>query len=895
LAAGGTPACLFSKAANGPQAHGVAQAEYLKKINHANHGQCEDSSIQAYMKNGLDAPAVAARLQQYGYNELPAAARKNFWRIALEVMKEPMFLLLISCGILYVVLGDYKEGIVLLSTILLIIGITFFQSHKTERALEALKNLSSPRALVLRDGKETRIPGREVVPGDILLLHEGDRVPADAVLVEATNLAVDESLLTGEAMPVEKRHEADADAALQRVFSGSLIVQGRAIAEVTHTGSATEMGKIGTSLSTIVQDETRLQKEMKRLIRSLAFIGIFLSLAVVLLFYFTRGNFIQSLLNGLSASMALLPEEFPVVLTVFLALGAWRLSQKHVLTRRPSAIETLGSATVLCSDKTGTITQNQMEVAAVYVGHAHILKRDFAAQQEKIGKLLTAGFFATQEESIDPMEKAIVQAHGDLRLQPAQVPTCVREYPFSHDFQAMVHVMEAGADGIHWVASKGAPETIFKLCNLSPEATAQYVQAQLSMARQGLRVIAVAEAFHPQGEPLPEIPSAYTFQCLGLLAFEDPIRPEVPEAIAQCRQAGIKVIMITGDFPETAISIGRQIGLPGADAVITGTEMDAMDDATLRLRIQDTSIFARVVPAQKLRIVEALKANGAVVAMTGDGVNDAPALKAAHIGIAMGKKGTDVAREAAALVLLDDNFASIVSAMRLGRRIFDNLQKAMAYIIAIHIPIIGFTLLPAFITALPLFLLPLHIVFLELIIDPICSIAFESEQEEKGIMQRPPRKPDEVFFGGRRILSSIVKGLLVLGMVLLVYVLSIQEGHTEKEVRAIAFSSLVIGNVFLILSQLSLTRSFARALIEGNKALLAILLAAMALLLLMISVPVLQNLFSFEFPGYRHFIPSFLGAFGILLVLEGWKIFSIKRTRRKMQIGSRFEDDHTFH
>ncbi|MBK9450982.1 MAG: cation-translocating P-type ATPase [Bacteroidetes bacterium] len=829
------------------------------------------------MKKGLDSATVAAQLSKFGYNELATAAPKNVGRIALEVMKEPMFLLLISCGVLYMVLGDYKEGAIMLSTIFIIIGITFFQYRKTERALEALKNLSSPRALVLRDGAEIRIPGREVVPGDVMILQEGDRVPADATLLEATNFTVDESMLTGESLPVSKKLDATAEDKLNRVFSGTLVVHGRAVAEVGQTGPSTEFGKIGATLSKIEQVETRMQREMKVLIRVLAFIAIFLTIAVVLLFYFTRGNFLQSLLNGLSSAMAILPEEFPVVLTVFLALGAWRLSKKNVLTRNPSAIETLGSATVLCSDKTGTITQNQMAVAEVYADGVHIGKADFVAKIAQIQSLMHIAHAATPQDSIDPMDKAILVAHAAQFPETAPSPKALKEYALTHEQLVMSRAFAAVGETPSLVAAKGAPEAIAALCKLSPAEIAPIKEALLAMAAKGLRVIGVAEAAHPAGQALPETQSEFTFKFLGLIALEDPIRPEVPAAIALCNKAGIRVIMITGDYPETAKSIGAEIGLPADGLVLTGKELDELDEATLREKIKHTSIFARVVPEQKLRIVEALKANGEVVAMTGDGVNDAPALKAAHIGIAMGKKGTDVAREAASLVLLDDNFASIVSGMRLGRRIFDNLQKAMAFIIAIHIPIIGFTLIPAFLSTWPLLLLPLHIVFMELIIDPVCSIAFESENEEKGIMERPPRNKDEMFFGGKRIFQSAIKGLLLMGMVLGVYLFSRGEGHSEKEIRAITFSALIIGNIFLIVAQLSRTRSFIAVLAEGNKAVLLILISALALLLLIITVPGLQQIFAFEFPGFWHFWPSLGGSLALLMVLETWKLIKFKR------------------
>lgn len=825
------------------------------------------------MRKGLSSAQATDYLKTHGFNELPSAKPKNIWRIALEVMKEPMFLLLISCGVLYMILGDYKEGAILSSTILIIIFITFYQYQKTEKALSALRNLSSPRALVIRDGKETRIPGREVVPGDTIILHEGDRIPADAIVLDTVNLTIDESLLTGESVPVTKSVQSDSKHTDGLVFSGTLVVQGKGTAEVLTTGLKTQFGKIGTSLQSINQDETRLQKEMKVLIRNLFIAGLFISILVVVAFYFTRGNFIQSLLNGLAAVMAILPEEFPVVLTVFLALGAWRLSVKNVLTRNPSAIETLGSATVLCSDKTGTITQNIMEVAVLYDGNELFPKSTFPENEKQLSGLITTALHASQKNSIDPMEKAISTAYGTIH--PASNPTIqlIKEYPLSAELFAMTRVMKGDSGESYSVCCKGAPESVFALCKMSKDEMQKHMAVVHQLANRGYRVIAAANSVFVSGFLLPESQRDFEFTFAGLLGFEDPVRPEVPRAIKECKEAGIKVIMITGDFPQTAKSIALQIGMDSDSEVLTGEEIKRMNEEELRKRIQSVNIIARVVPEQKLQIVQALKANNEIVAMTGDGVNDAPALKAADIGIAMGGKGTDVAREASSLVLLDDNFASIVSAIRSGRKIFDNLQKAMSYIMAIHIPIIGLTLLPALITWLPLLLMPLHIVFMELIIDPVCSIAFESEQEEDGIMNRPPRKPDEQFFGGKKILFSLTKGVLLLLLVIVVYFLSVNEGHTEGEVRVIAFSALIIGNIFLILTSLSNTRTFFSVIAEKNVAVLIILSVATALLLLIISIPSLQEIFSFEFPGYRHFISSLLGATVMLVILEALKIF----------------------
>lgn len=825
------------------------------------------------MLRGLSTKEVRDRLKIIGFNELPSTKPKTVWKIALEVMKEPMFILLIISGLLYITLGDVTEGIVLLSSILIIIFITFYQYQKTERALDALKKLSSPRALVIRDGIEVRVPGRDIVPDDIIILNEGDRVVADARIISSVNLMIDESMLTGESIPVTKSTDVNLD---MLVFGGTLVVQGSGYAKVTATGITTAFGKIGVSLHRIVQEKTRLQKEMSVLIRNLFFIGALLTISVVAAFYFTRGNFIQSLLNGLASAMAILPEEFPVVLTIFLALGAWRLSKTKVLTRNPSVIETLGSATVLCSDKTGTITQNKMDIAVLYDKEELYLKNRFAEKKDTLNYLITTAQRASPKDSIDPMEKAIDQTFKSFSLSANETHLLQKEYPLSKTLLAMTRVLKNTEDGTVSVSAKGAPEAIFSLCHVQEQEIAQHVAVVNQMASQGCRVIAVAHATI-KNNILPETQTGFDFKFLGLIGFEDPIRPEVPNAIKECHEAGIKVIMITGDYPATAKSIAAQIGLR-SEMIITGDELKNMSDEEMKEKIRQMTIFARVVPEQKLRIVQALQANHEIVAMTGDGVNDAPALKAADIGIAMGNKGTDVAREASSLVLLDDNFASIVAAIRSGRRIFDNLQKAMSYIIAIHIPIIGLTLLPAFFTTLPLLLMPLHIVFMELIIDPVCSIVFEHEQEEKEIMKRMPRNPETKFFGMKSILQSVLQGLLLLVMVLCIYFLSMDEGHSEGEVRAIAFSSLIIGNIFLILTNLSKTRSFLSVLAEKNYTIITILSTAFIMLLLVISVPYLQAVFNFDFPGYQHFIPSILGGICLILMLETIKYFLKKQT-----------------
>ncbi|HEY1045798.1 MAG TPA: cation-translocating P-type ATPase [Bacteroidia bacterium] len=820
---------------------------------------------------GLSSEQAKIQVRKFGKNEIPDSAKKGRFHLVLDIFKEPMFLLLISCGVLYMLLGDFREGFILLSTIIIIIFITIYQNAKTENALSKLKQLSSPRALVLRDGKETRIAGNEVVVDDVILINEGDRIPADAILTESNHLKVDESLLTGESLAVEKSTEEGKNT----LFSGTLVISGNAKAKVSSIGSKTEMGKIGHSLQSIEQSGTRLQTEMKGLIKGLFILGGIISVITVLAFYFSRGNFIQSLLNGLAATMAILPEEFPVVLTIFLALGAWRLSKKNVLTRKPSAIESLGSATVLCSDKTGTITLNRMDVTAVMVDET-LFENDAIVQNNgTVLRAIEVANLSSRADSIDTMDSALSRKAESLKLSKIDENLFIQEYPLQSDFTAISRVYTSNNKCL--VYTKGSPESVFELCGFDASTVEKQLKLVNEMATKGLRVLGVAEGQYDNVEKLPKEQAELKLKFIGLIGFEDPIRPEVPAAIKECSEAGISVKMITGDFPLTAETIAKKIGLSTQEGILTGDEIETLNDVDLQKKVKSIHVFARVKPEQKLRIVHALKANNEIVAMTGDGVNDAPALKASDIGIAMGMKGTDVAREASSLVLLDDNFASIVAAIRSGRKIFDNLQKSMSYIMSIHMPIIGLTLLPAFFGNLPILLMPIHIVFMELIIDPVCSIAFESEPEEKGIMQRPPRPVEEKFFGWRKIIASLFRGLLLLIMVLVVYFLSIKEGHSEGEVRAIAFTSLIIGNIFLILTDLSNTRSFIWVFKGKNKAALILPSIAFAVLMIVLNTETGQVIFNFDHPGHTHFIPSLIGAGSLLLLIEFIKLFKLRK------------------
>jgi P-type Ca2+ transporter type 2C len=805
---------------------------------------------------GLSEEEAASGIARHGFNELPSSQPRSTLRIALDVVREPMLLLLLTCGTTYLLLGDVQEAIILLIFVVVVIAITLFQERKTERALEALRDLSSPRALVVRGGKRKRIAGREVVPGDILVLSEGDRVPADGVLLSAINLATDESLLTGESVPVRKQVAAD-DVEMARpggddlpfVFSGTLIVRGAGLALAKATGVQTELGKIGKSLREVEQEPTLLERDTRHLVRVLALGGLAVCGLLVVVYGLTRGDWLRGFLAALTLAMAILPEELPVVLTVFLALGAWRMSRNRVLTRRTAAIEMLGAATALCVDKTGTLTMNRMSVTRLYAkGETYDLsKQAGGAIPEQFHEIAEFAALASQPDPFDPMDRAI-RALGDEALRGTEHLHAswkvVHEYPLDKSLLAISEVWGSPDSKEFVIAAKGAPEAVADLCHLPEQDTALLNVVVADMAASGLRVLGVAKAQFP-GTALPEQQHDFDFEYLGLIALADPVRPAVPAAIQECQAAGIRVIMITGDYPGTAMSIARQIGLKAANGAITGPEVAAMDEQTLRARVTKASVFARAVPEQKLQLVSALKANGEIVAMTGDGVNDSPALKAAHIGIAMGERGTDVAREAADLVLLDDDFSSIVYAVRLGRRIFDNIKKAMAYVFAIHVPIAGLSLC-AVLFRWPLVLEPVHVAFLELIIDPACSIVFEAEQEEADIMQRPPRSATEHLFNKHMVTVSLLQGFGVLVVLLAIFGLALYRGQGEADARALTFTVLVMANVALIVTNRSWSCNILAILRTPNPAMWWVAGSAFVFLGLVLYVPFLRDLFHFS-------------------------------------------------
>jgi Ca2+-transporting ATPase len=828
---------------------------------------------------GLSTDDARRRLAADGPNELPDARQRGWTGLLLDLLREPMLALLVACALLYIVLGEPADAALLGVAVLLVVAITVVQERRTEHALAALREMASPRATVWRDGAQALVPAREVVAGDVIELQEGERVCADALLVDTHLLRADESLLSGESVAIDKDAPAPDEPLrdeVHRVFAGSLVVAGRALAQVEATGPRSRMGRIGQALGSIAPAPTPLQHETASLVRRLGAVALVVCVAVLVLHGLLRGDWWQALLAGLALAMGMLPEELPVVLAVFMALGAWRMARHQVLVRRLASLETLGAATVLAVDKTGTLTENRMRVQQLVDADGRALQLGDGTPLPPAARVLAAhALLATPADSRDPMEAAI------RRL--AEIDGCAehaaralwREYPLAADLLAMSRVWSGGAatdDAL--VATKGAPEHVAALCHLDGAQLAAVQQQVESLAAQGLRVIAVARASHTHaGDPVADAgPHAegqhgYAMQWLGLLALADPVRASVPDALAQCRTAGVRVLMITGDHASTARAIGRQCGFGPEPRVATGAELDALDDMALAARLRATDIVARAVPETKLRIVRALQGQGEVVAMTGDGVNDAPALKAADIGVAMGRRGSEVAREASAVVVADDDFASIVRAVRMGRRLDRNLRRAMAFIVAVHVPLAGLALLPV-LMGWPLILLPAHIAALELLIDPACSVVFELEPGDARDMQHAPRRKSEPLFTSASLWLAALLGALVLAAVAAAVVVSRQLGWPEDSMRGLAFGLLVLGDLALIGALLRPGAPLASMFGRGNRAWGIALVATLATLAALLGVPALAGLFHMAPVTPAQAGAMLAAAAGLLLVMR---------------------------
>ena len=781
---------------------------------------------------GLSSSDAHSRLLEDGENVIPSENQKSLVKQILSIVSEPMLILLISAGVINFFLAEILDAVMLMCTVVIVLGISIFQSRRTENALFALKQLAAPFATVVRDGSEMRIPSSNIVTGDLLLLHEGDRVCADAKIIRNVTLATDESTLTGESIPVEKKVD-------DLVFSGTLVTRGHGQAVVEATGVHSALGKIGKSLQELPFERSQMQRDVDQLVRVIGVMGFLTVISVVTIYGSTRHNWLEGGLAGIAAAMALIPEEFPIILTLFLAIGAWRMSQVRVIARRPSAIESLGSISVLCVDKTGTLTENKMTITEVQIGDTRFPTRS-GDKPAQVSELLDIGALACPTSIFDPMDRAFQELRSEKLLH--QRIDSVKEYPVENSRMAYIHIWKVETRYV--IAAKGAPETIARLCRLNSLQNASLNASVHEAADSGYRVLAVAYLELPSDSPIPENVESLTLNYLGLTFLEDPIRDGVIESIQNCATAGIRTIMITGDHPNTALAIAQQIGLPHSQKCITGVEIEACSDEELRELIPQISVFARVVPEHKLRIIRALQSTDEIVGMTGDGVNDAPALRAADIGIAMGKRGTDVAREAASLIITDDNYTSIAHGIQRGRATYANLQKAMSYVIAIHIPIFGLALLPIFSTSWPIVLLPGLVAFHEVIIDPACSIVFEEEGADPEIMKRQPRGNKSKLFSPSELFISITQGVAVLGAILALFISSINSGRSDSEIRSLVFGSLMLANMGLILTNRSRTLTIFETFSQReNRAVKWIVIGALIIVVSLLSFEPLRLIF----------------------------------------------------
>lgn len=762
---------------------------------------------------GLSSEAAKIRLLQDGPNQLVKESKTGPWLRVLKILSEPMLILLGIATAVSFLIAEPVEAAVLALMIGFIVLTTIYQEGKAEKALRALKSLSAPLATVQRDGVWQKLPATELVVGDLIRIAEGDRIPADARVLEATNLSIDESSLTGESLAVSRGNG-------ELVSAGTLVVSGRAEAVIEAIGSKTTLGQIGVSLKTIKPQRTAVQQQIDKAVKLIAIIAISFSLLVATVVFFSRGELVESILAGLSLAMAMIPEEFPVVLTLFFALGAWRMSHEKVLARRSAVIETLGSATVICTDKTGTLTMNSMSIDQLLPTSSTQDLNFFAG-------------LASPTKSFDPVDAAFTTLSTEHSLQ------LVKEYALGNELLAMTMVWEA-AD--HYVlACKGAPEAVARISGADPKSVIDQVE---KLAVGGRRILAVAGARISKDRPLPQSQTELELQFQGLVALRDQVRPGVPEALAEARAAGIRVVMMTGDFSATAMEIAQEIGLE-TKSTLTGQEIDRLGDAELIERVKDLTICSRVTPAQKLRVIHALKSAGEVVVMTGDGINDAPALKLANISIAMGLRGTDVAREASDLILTDDNFASIVAGIKRGRTIYASLKKAFAYIIAIHVPLLGMAIIPILVLDWPIVLLPAMVAFIEMVVDPACTIVFQAEPADPKIMQQKPRPVSEGLFSKKTLRVALLQGSSVLAIAAAVFMGAVSLGYEDDQVRTLSFVYLILANIFLILTNRSWTMPTLRILAtRKNPTVKWIVGLATLALILIVQLPIAREAFS---------------------------------------------------
>ncbi len=823
---------------------------------------------------GLSDEAVEASRVKHGANLQISSKKNQWWQLLTAMIKEPMVLLLIAITILYFSTGSYEEAYFMLAAIFIIFSISFYQDKRSQKALQALEKINQPLSKVIRNASLMRIPTNEIVIGDILLAAEGDTINADGIIIHSYDFTVNESMLTGESYAVVKSVATEDKA----VYSGTLVVSGMVIYKVSGIGKQTRIGQIGESLTGIQEEATPLQLQIERFVKVMAVLGIIIFLLVWLVNFWQSGSWTDSLLKGLTLAMSILPEEIPVAFATFMALGALRLMKLGIIVKKVKIVETLGSATVICLDKTGTITQNLMKLQAVYVFSNHTLYEDYSSFDNNAAWVIEQAMWASEPVPFDPMEKSLHNAYENLASGDERSSyVMIHEYPLEGNPPMMTHLYEnPGRNRI--IAAKGAPETIIAICGLTETSRSAMLQQADMLAAKGYRVLGVASSSF-NGNDFPEKQQSLPFQFLGLVCFYDPPKPNIKSVFQQFYQAGIAVKIVTGDNVITTQAIARQAGLYHADISINGNQLMRLSEAEILKEVERTNIFTRMFPEAKVAAVNALKRNNEIVAMTGDGVNDAPALKAAHIGIAMGIKGTEIAKQSAALILADDDLSKMADAVKVGRRIYTNLKKAIQYIISIHIPIILTVSLPLFFGWLyPAIFTPVHVIFLELIMGPTCSVVYENEPAEKNTMLIPPRPLTATFLSLKEMTISIIQGLVITAGVLFMYQYGIFNGYDEAGVRTLSFTTLVLANIFLTLSNRSFYYSMFTEMRNRNPLMIYIILFTFLVLMLMLYIHPVSGFFKIRSLSPNELLICSIAAIVSVGWFEIWKW--LKRTKR---------------
>jgi Ca2+-transporting ATPase len=821
---------------------------------------------------GLSTQQVLEARAKFGQNKV-VRKENNFWGILLGILKEPMVLLLFVAALLYFISGEIADAVFMTSAIVLVTGISLYQESRSHNALAALKTLTQPTCKVIRDGITIEIKREELVVGDSMIIEEGSSVPADGMILRSNDFSVNESILTGESLPVNKNKSEE----FNKVFQGTTVTSGLAISEVTAIGDKTELGKIGLSLAAIKEEDTPLQKQIRNFVKKMAFAGIIIFMVVWAINFFNSHQIVNSLLKALTLAMSILPEEIPVAFTTFMALGAWRLMKLGIIVKQTKTVETLGSATVICTDKTGTITENRMSLASVFDLSTNTISLPENFHQKE-NEIVAVAMWASEPIPFDPMEIALHNAYEQSGIKDERPRyRMIHEYPLGGIPPMMTHIFE-DASGNRIIAAKGAPEAIMNVSELSGEEKSIVTNALKTLTEKGFRVLGVASA-NFDGNHFPLHQQDFHFNLHGLVAFYDPPKKNIGEVFQSFYDAGIAVKIITGDNAATTSTIAKQVGFKGAEHTLSGKELQNMNEQELNERVMQTTIFTRMFPEAKLRILNALKANKQIVAMTGDGVNDGPALKAAHIGIAMGKKGTEIAKEVSSLILTDDDLAKMVQAIAMGRKIYTNLKKAIQYIISIHIPIILTVLMPLVLGWIyPSIFSPVHVIFLELIMGPTCSIIYENEPIEKNIMEQKPRPLTFTFFNWKELSTSIVQGLAITAGTLFIYQYAVRHSYGEEETRTMVFITLITANIFLTLVNRSFYYSIFTTLRYKNSLVTVITGATITLTTLLLYVPLFTNFFQFNRPPVSELLISTTIGFLSVIWFEIVKFFVRKKT-----------------